>query len=128
MGKIILPNKSFLEFEGEAESVSDLYHTFGELYEHRCLLWIMSLRYFDISHRQLELPRCIWRSQKHSDGSEYEGWFVLGYGIDKGEQITYHLPLKYWDMCNFAQTLDRAFEFDGHTSADVLERLKKLIQ
>ena len=49
-------------------------------------------------------------------------------GIDKkpGKQITYHLPIAYWDETEFAETLDLAPEWDGHTSDDVLERLRKL--
>lgn len=58
--------------------------------------------------------------------SKFDGWFVLGYGYIEGEQITYHLPLSKWDECNFAKTLDKAPKFDGHTSEDVLERIKKL--
>ena len=45
---------------------------------------------------------------------------------EKGKQITYHIPLDRWDECEFAETLDKAPEFDGHTSQDVLERLKDL--
>lgn len=58
--------------------------------------------------------------------SKDDCWFVLGIGKEKGEQITYHLPLSRWEETNFAETLDRAPEFDGHTPADVLERIKKL--
>lgn len=53
-------------------------------------------------------------------------WFVLGIGKEKGKQITYHLPLERWDETNFAYTLEKAPEWDGHTSDDVLERLKAL--
>ena len=31
-----------------------------------------------------------------------------------------------WEETNFAKTLDKAPEFDGHTPADVLERIKSL--
>ena len=47
-------------------------------------------------------------------------------GEEKGEQMTYHLPMSKWDECNFANTLDKAPDFDGHTSQDVLERIKNL--
>lgn len=108
--------------------ISDGYHTFGELYEHR-IVNFMTLCYWVYA-------RCsdrgndpeIWRSKAHSDGSVWDGWFILGINKRKGEQITYHLPMSKWDECDrfYPETLDRAPEWDGHTSADVLERLKNL--
>jgi hypothetical protein len=100
--------------------ISDGYHTFGELYEHRFNLWIALCR----TIARLETT-IVWRSKLHSDGTNYEGWFVLGIGCSEGSQITYHLPLSKWEECNFAETFERSY-FDGHTSADVLERLKTL--
>ena len=43
-----------------------------------------------------------------------------------GYQITYHVPLERWNETEFARTLDKAPEWDEHTSDDVLQRLKKL--
>lgn len=52
---------------------------------------------------------------------------VVGMNDEKGKQITYHLPAKYWnEVCEFANILEKAPEFDGHTSDDVYERLFKL--
>ena len=101
--------------------ISDGYHTFGELYEHRIELFITLCR---ICAEEFNSP--VWVSDKHSDGTSFDGWFVLGIGIEPGTQITYHLPISKWDECFFAETLDKAPEFDGHTSEDVLERLKSL--
>jgi hypothetical protein len=98
--------------------ISDGYHTFGELYEHRIELFIALCKNVD--------GITVWKSRKHSDGTSFEGWFSLGIGLSKGEQITYHLPDKYWDELDFTHTLESAPEFDGHTSADVLKRLRKL--
>lgn len=106
----------------DTNKISDSYHTFGELYEHRITLFIKLLE----KMKKYGSTERIWRSELHSDGSFYEGWFVLGVGEIAGEQITYHLPSSKWDECSFAETLGRAPEWDGHTSADVLERLKKL--
>lgn len=99
--------------------VSDGYHTFDELYDHRCLLFIALLN----AHNHKPWA---WRSLKHHDGSEWEGWFIAGLHLDSGD-ITYHLPTKYWDLCRNALTLDTAPEWDGHTSQDVLDRLKSHI-
>ena len=68
----------------------------------------------------------VWRSKLHSDGSSFEGWFILGMNKKPGEQITYHLPESYWKELDWVETLEQAPEWDGHTSADVLNRLKDL--
>ena len=68
----------------------------------------------------------VWRSKTNGDGTIWDGWFVMGIGKDAGKQITYHLPLSRWEETDFANTLDQAPEFDGHSSQDVLERLKQL--
>lgn len=100
-----------------AGEMSDGYHTFNELYDHRIALFIALCR---------QLGDEVWRSRLHSDGTGFEGWFVLGINSDPGSQITYHLPDNKWDECKFAATLDRAPQFDGHTSADVVSRLGRL--
>lgn len=97
--------------------VSDGYHTFNELYEHRIELFLALCRHCTM--------RSVWKSRLHSDGTSIDGWFILGIGTAKGDQITYHLPNAYWDHAGFI-ALDRAPEFDGHTSADVIKRLKAL--
>jgi hypothetical protein len=99
---------------------SDGYHTFNELYEHRITLWVALCR---VIEQQRE--RTVWKTQLHSDGTGFDGWFVLGMYHLPGQQITYHLPMSRWDECRF-QTLDRAPEFDGHTGADVLARLERM--
>jgi len=98
---------------------SDGYHTFNELYDHRCQLFITLCAW-------LQPRKCVWRSTKNADGSEYPGWFLMGINKAKGIQVSYHLPLSKWEETNFAETLDRAPAYDGHTSQDVLERLKTL--
>jgi hypothetical protein len=40
-----------------------------------------------------------------------------------GTQITYHLPMDRWSDAPGVE-LDHAPEFDGHSSSDVIERLK----
>jgi len=99
--------------------VSDGYHTFDELYEHRCLLFC------------LYLSTCIewgvpWKSRLHPDGSKFDGWFIAGINLGrypaKASVISYHLPDRLWDVCP-AYAIERAPAFDGHTSQDVLERI-----
>lgn len=114
----------------------DGYHTFTELYDHRITIyialckaaWGMDLVSKNAHNIGMKNPVFfpVWRSQWHSDGSSMDGWFVLGIGKEKGEQITYHLPNSRWDEVSFAETLEKAPEFDGHTSDDVLKRLANL--
>jgi len=98
--------------------ISDGYHTFGDLYKHRVALFITLCKNLD-GYKYANT----WRSKLHSDETSFEGWFVLGINKEKGKQITYHLPMSEWEKTNFAETLDKAPEYDGHTSNDVLERL-----
>lgn len=122
------------ELNLDTNLISDGYHSFGELYEHRFTLFIALCKIItDLSKigvLALGGPEVydlsVWRSIKHSDGSSFEGWFILGIAKEKGEQITYHLPITKWDKTDFAETLDIAPEWDGHTSDDVLKRLKLL--
>lgn len=106
--------------------ISDGYHTFGELYEHRIGLFIALCNHVADSDCLYGGKKSVWKSKLHSDGSSFDGWFVMGIGEDAGAQITYHLPMDKWDDCYLAKEIDRAPEFDGHTSQDVLNRLKSL--
>jgi hypothetical protein len=97
---------------------SDGYHTFNELYEHRHTLYIALCKSYKSK---------AWRATKHSDGTSYDGWFILGLCKEQGKQITYHLPMSKWGECdNWCETLSKSPEWDKHTSKDVLERIKLL--
>lgn len=114
--------------DGETGYISDGFHTFDELYEQRSVLFIALCRNLAKYYNQSEgLRYQIWTSVKHSDNSTFGDWFILGIGKRTGEQITYHLSARYWsEVCEFAQVLEKAPEYDGHISEDVLERLKTL--
>ena len=106
----------------ETHSISDGFHTFGELYEQRNALYVTLCRVLkDYTSYWL------WKSKKHSDKTPTgKGWFILGVNFEKGQQITYHLPIQKWKECKFAETITHAPKWDKHTSKDVLKRLKKL--
>ena len=116
------------------EEASDGYHTMEELYEHRFALW---MAFCCIADEMADTEEALvadskwptpWMSRLHSDGSSYDGWFVLGMETRPGHQMTYHLPDKYWEKCiAFAPVRARAPEFDGHTSADVLNRIMEML-
>ena len=130
----------------ETGKVSDGYHTFDELYDHRITLFIALCRIvatmpiavlsavYDYKKLTAYVNRPLdqrnpfhpWRSKLHHDGTSWDGWFIMGMGKENGKQISYHIPLSRWDETAFAETLDRAPEWDGHTPDDVIQRLKKI--
>lgn len=95
---------------------SDGYHTFNELYHHRAVLFSVLVRiYRDRA----------WKSRLHSDGTMYDGMFIVGINTPDG-QTTYHCDIDpYWDMFDCAE-LPNAPEWDGHTPAQAIERIGKL--
>ena len=95
--------------------VSDGYHTFEELYDHRCLLFIQLIGL---------LPAFSFASYCHSDETVWEGWFIAGCRLNNG-MITYHLPIKFADLIPNSVWVPKAPEWDGHTSRDVCDRLIK---
>lgn len=132
-GFLKIPSKHrLIRAEGEELEVSDGYHSFKELYDHRITLFVALARLCrtqELSVGTVLLNPFVWRSKRHSDGEPCFGTgtqYVLGIGSFPGLQITYHIPIGRWDETNFAETLEKAPEWDGHTSEDVLERLRHL--
>ena len=105
----------------KTDNISDWYHTFWELYKHRIHLFIALCR--PIKNWDDEIN--VIKSHKHFDDSQMEWWFIVQMDTPYW-QISYHLPNEYWDKCDYIKTVDKANEWDGHTSDDVLERLLKL--
>lgn len=99
--------------------ISDGYHTFNELYEHRCSLFLALMA---------SNPAISWASTLHDDGSSFDGWFIAGMNPPTG-MVTYHLPAGMWSLaCETKATiLERAPKWDGHTAADVVKRLKEWV-
>lgn len=113
VGKLVL---SVLPPEGIGE-ISDGYHSFNELYEHRYALFLSLMSF---------LPGQSWYSSCHDDGSSYDGWFIAGIGLPPiGAPITYHLPNRLLGKVKQtgAMFLETAPKWDGHTPDDVVERL-----
>lgn len=87
---------------------SDGYHTFNELYDHRNLLFI---------NLCLAMPNfCSW-------GSGYPGWPVIFCELATG-QISYHVPEKFLPLFEKKIKRQEDYEWDGHSSKDVLARLE----
>lgn len=113
------------------EDTSDGYHSFRELYQHRHALFLYALATSEPENEP-------WYTLEHEDGSMFEGFFLAGMDVRIGkdrdmgwERVTYHLPVEHLDL---VETLDHveklmcAPPFDGHTSADVVERLLKSVR
>jgi len=96
--------------------LSDGYHTFNELYEHRNALFAHIIAY----NKDMA-----WKSLKHEDGSMFEGQFIAGVNLPVGA-ITYHMPLRLWSLF-VCKEVDKAPKWDGHTSKDVLIRIHDTI-
>lgn len=96
--------------------VSDGYHTFDELYEHRCTLFLALMKV---------MPEISWISQLHDEGNGFDGWFIAGMNFDTGT-VSYHLPMEMWTHAcvTGAELRERAPKWDGHTSADVVKRIQ----
>jgi hypothetical protein len=93
---------------------SDGYHAFEELYEHRYALFVALIN----SNRTQA-----WRALANADGQKWEGWFIAGLFPEEGQQITYHLPMRFWESLDGVPWFEVNPYFDGHTSEDVIKRL-----
>lgn len=104
-----------LKIVGEVGEVSDGYHTFNELYDHRCHLMVALM---------FSNPKISWRADKNDDGTKWAGWFTAGINLPTGA-VTYHLPESMWGMLDNIdiKTFDVGPKWDGHTSVDVIKRL-----
>lgn len=105
-------------------SLSDGYHTFDELYEFRKLYnaalfneWAESGKYG------------VHKSKRHSNGDLCFGgeWFIVVALLPSG-QISNHYEIKDFNLFKVPETPKALFEFDGHTSQDVLKRLRSLYE
>lgn len=100
--------------------ISDGYHTFAELYEHRITLFIALALSISVSETHNHSKE-VWRMNVE------DGWFLMGIGVDEGKQITYHLPESKWEQTDFCWLMKKEdFKFDGHTSEQVLKRIQAL--
>lgn len=108
------------------KQISDGYYTFQELYDMRLALTRgLFKKATDIAfYERKDNP--IWVSKQHSDGTMFDGMFIVGWTMWDGKMITFHYHLEHWEKFQFANWLDKAPEWDGHTDKDVIERLLTL--
>lgn len=93
----------------KTKDISDGYHTFGDLYHHRAIL-------FSVICNQNKARA--WKSKLHDDGTMFDEMFIVGIETSEG-QYTYHYHIEpYWDMFNVKE-LDYAPKYDGHKPEDI---------
>lgn len=121
-----MPNGTFNLLVDSAGQVSDGYHTFDELYNHRHILFCALSSTGDHYVHS-------WKSLQHwIDGKleiVWDGWFLAGINLGgdlQGKMITYHLPLSYWNLFE-GNEVHEPLAHDGHTSKDVLERIREFL-
>lgn len=101
-------------------NTSDGYHTFNELYEFRKAYNAALFNEWAAS------GKCsVHKSWRHHDGELCfgGGWFIVVAVLPYG-QISNHYEAKDWNLFVVPETECALFEFDGHTSEDVIARLK----
>ena len=101
-------------------NTSDGYHTFNELYEFR------KAYNAALFNEWAAGGKCsVHKSWRHHDGELCfgGGWFIVVAVLPNG-QISNHYEAKDWNLFGVPETERALFEFDGHTSIDVVARLK----
>lgn len=131
-GKITIdPQPTTIEDHRPCEvdgSTSDGYHTFDELYEFRMLYHASFVRALGLYYAVAAQPNNpTVKSWKHSDGELCfgGGWFIVVTDTPEG-QISNHYEAKHWDLFQVPE-VETPPEFDGHTAADVLTRLRAIL-
>lgn len=145
--------KDQLNTNNDVQDIGDLsdgYHTFNELYEFRkiynaALFNEWALDYYGVLkghvvtdvmtiHPEIQnflnniKPKYnVHKSWKHHDGELCfgGGWFIVSAMLPTG-LISNHYKAEDWDLFKIPEVEKALHEFDGHTSEDVLNRLKKL--
>ena len=91
------------------EDTSDGYHTFGQLYYQRMVLFAVLVQ----EHKDRA-----WKTWKHEDGKPCfgGGWFLVTIDTPKGA-YGYHFEEKYWNLFDCSE-LPKAKHWDGYTEKD----------
>ncbi len=102
------------------KKVSDKWHTFGDLYLQRLVLFgIICSQNRDIA----------WKSKRHFDEENdpmFEGDFVVGLYTPEGPAC-YHFKIDFWDLFD-VQEIPNAPKYDGYTSQEALERFRSILK
>ena len=108
----------------DMDHVSDGYHTFNELYEYRLLY---NAAFFNELAKQGLYD--VHKSKRHSNGEIPFGdpnWFIVVAELPTG-QISNHYEMKDWFLFQVPEK-ELSNEYDGHSPADVAERLRQHLE
>lgn len=107
---------STVQVNGET---SDGYHTFNELYNFRKVLNAVMFNEWAREEKYR-----VHKSRRHYDNELCfgGGWFIVLALLPIG-QISFHYKEEDWGLFNIPEFESAQFEFDGHTSQQVLKRL-----
>lgn len=110
--------------EEDKGNISDGYHTFNELYEFRKLYNALLFNEWAENGRYE-----VYKSKRHYNGEECfgGGWFIVVALLPRG-QISNHYELKDWSLFKIPVYEKSKYEFDGHTTDDVIFRLESAIK
>lgn len=114
------------------ENTSDGFHTFKELYEMRLLLTANLFNEWadDTGEFGVTPPKpWVFKSKLHSDGTipfNDPNWFIVVAETWAG-QISFHYKRKDWGLFHRVPEVVMPPKYDGHTTADVAIRLRKLL-
>lgn len=108
-----LLNQTLRAMPGGASEITDGYHTFRELYDHRRAL---------TAALAVSMPS--WRSKAHHPDGEpmFPGYFVVGIDLPTGT-VTYHYKLDYWDDFTGVEEREHAPRWDGAGPPETVDRL-----
>jgi len=102
----------------KTKDISDGYHTFGELYHHRAILFSVVCNL---------LKEKAWKSKLHDDGTMFDGdMFIVGIETPEGNYTYHYHTYPYWNMFEVKE-IDKAPKWDGHEPKDI-NRLFSLLR
>lgn len=95
--------------------ISDGYHTFSELYDHRIALYCYCIRTGALVPDYAVLEH-------------YEGWDLVACHTQAGEQVSYHIHISQRELWseNFPIIKYDRDRWDSHSAKDVVKRLNRI--
>jgi hypothetical protein len=106
----------------KAQEISDGFHTFKELYDFRKMYNSVLFNEWN------QLGKYdVHKSIRHNEGDLCfgGGWFIVSAILPTG-QISNHYEIEDWDLFKIPAFDKCKHKWDGHTSNDVLDRLKSI--
>jgi len=103
-----VPQNIPYDHEIDTQRITDGYHTFEELYDHRMILFSI------VCNANKDNA---WKSLLHDDNTMFDDYFIVGIETREGS-YTYHYHINNWDMFNVKE-LENAPKWDGHKPSDI---------